>query len=450
MTAKKKSRRKKINVHPFAIFILVVTLAVDLVAFSHVGLPELVSSSYKTKEPIVTVQVPIATTTDKIQKEVFTPIRLKTPESVKAIYMTQCVLGTPNFRDKLVKIAQETEINAIIIDIKDYSGGLGFIPEDPELTEYISETCRAHDIKEFVRSINEKGIYAIARITVFQDPKYASRHPDLAVQKESDKTIWKDYKGLSFIDVGAQEAWDYILAISHEAYNIGFDELNYDYIRFPSDGNMRNIYFPQSEENLIANPEFGKAEVLEEFFAYLDNGLNGLEIKTSADLFGMVTTNIDDLNIGQQLERALPYFDYISPMVYPSHFPTGFNGWENPNDHVYDIIAFSMGRGIERVKATTTRVATLRNSVPLSTSTPPLYSKKAYPATKLRPWLQDFDYGGNYDVKEVQAQIQAAYDSGLNSWMLWDPTNLYTVEALLPEPATSTITREVEKILDLE
>ena len=408
--------------------------------FTYVGLPDVFPIKYN--------QANISNIAEEasVQDETvvgFEPIRLATPNSVKAIYMTQCVVGTPTFREKLVRIAEETEINSIVIDIKDYTGRLGFVSENPELRDALSENCYAPDMKEFIKYINEKGIYAIARITVFQDPTYTSKHPELAVQKESDKSTWKDYKGLSFIDVGAKEAWDYIIAISREAYEIGFDELNYDYIRFPSDGPMRDIYFPFSEERITSNPDTGKAEILEEFFAYLNDGLKDLGVVTSADLFGMVTTNSDDLNIGQQLERALPYFDYIAPMIYPSHYPSGFNGWANPNEHIYDVIAFTMARGIERVTSTSTTVKTHKNSEPLSTTTSPLlYEKKAYPATKFRPWLQDFDYGGNYGEEEVRAQIQAIYDVGLNSWMLWDPSNIYTVGALEKAATTSDSTYE--------
>lgn len=378
-------------------------------------------------------------------EEVIKPIRIKTPDSVKAIYMTQCVAGTPSFREKLVRLVETTELNSIIIDIKDYSGGLGYISKNPELKDSLSTRCYAPDMEEFVRSLNEKGIYVIARITVFQDPYFAGIRPDLAVLKESDKTVWHDYKGLSFIDVGAQEMWDYIVAIGKDAYDIGFDELNFDYVRFPSDGNMKDIYFPFSEDHIVKNPSTGKAEILEEFFAYLHKQLNGYSRDErlgvsggvsgpvlSADLFGMVTTNTDDLNIGQVLERAEPYFDYIAPMVYPSHYPSGFNGWENPNAHIYGVVKYSMDRAVERLIATTTTVQTLTNK-PLSTTTPIVYAKQYVDPNKLRPWLQDFDYGGNYGAEEVKMQIQATYDAGLNSWMLWDPSNIYTVDALEKE-----------------
>ncbi len=349
------------------------------------------------------------------------PIYLPTPEPLKAIYMTQCVVGTPSFREELFELARLTEINSIIIDIKDYTGSLGFEPKSENLKPFFGTHCYAPDMKEFIRELNEEGIYVIARITVFQDPLWAEAHTHLAVQRASDRSIWTDKKGLHFVDVGAQEFWDYIIEISNEAYELGFDELNYDYVRYPSDGPMSNIYYPVSEKKIVGDPEDGKALQLKEFFAYLDEHTNDLSIPISADLFGMVTTNTDDLNIGQVLEYALPYFDYIAPMVYPSHYPSGFNGWDNPNTVPHEIIEYAMTSAVERVKAFDTATTT------------PQEIKDHVRIEQLRPWIQDFDYGGNYGVAEVRTQIEAVYDSGLTSWMIWDPANRYTRDALLAE-----------------
>lgn len=375
---------------------------------------------------------------------------VKTPEAVKAIYMTQCVAGTPTFRDKLIALAETTEINSIIIDIKDFSGGIGFLTDNPKLSPYVSDRCRASDMKELIARMHEKGLYVIGRITVFQDPLQTKAHPERAVQSAKTGGVWKDHKGLSFIDVGATPHWEYIVELSRESRIIGFDELNYDYVRYPSDGPMADAHYTYGE----GKP---KAEALENFFIYLKNhvqdpGLYPAGIappKISVDLFGMTTTNTDDLNIGQVLERALPYFDYVAPMVYPSHYPPHFNGWANPNTVPYDLIHFVMKEGARRAAATSTPIhwaggePIYRNvEITTGTSTPPhtekqftgLYSKPAYdPAQKFRPWLQDFDYGGNYGPKEVRAQIQATYDVGLTSWMLWDPGNTYTREALHTE-----------------
>ena len=258
----------------------------------------------------------------------------------------------------------------------------------------------------------------IGRITVFQDPYYTKIHPELAVKRLSDKSAnWKDHKELSFIDVSAKPFWDYIVKIANASYNIGFDELNFDYIRFPSDGDMKDIYYSWG-----AGIE--KSEALERFYIYLHDQLKSTGVVTSVDLFGMVTTNYDDLNIGQVLERAMPYFDFIDPMVYPSHYPTGFNGYKKVNEHSYDIVYFSMSEAVKRTVATTTSIGSFAY-VRIGTSTPAVYAKPAYPATKMRPWLQSFDYPVTYTPAMVEAQLKATADAGLESWLIWDPANKY-------------------------
>ncbi len=336
---------------------------------------------------------------------------LKTPEPLKAIYMTACAAGTPSFRESLTSLIDNSEINAIIIDVKDFSGTISF---PTELEGKNATGCKVSDMREFLELLYSKGIYSIARITVFQDPYYSKVHPELAVKKASDGGVWKDFKGLSFIEVSAKPYWDYIYNLSVESYELGFDEINFDYVRFPSDGNMKDIYFP----NLGSKT---KSEAMEEFFAYLSSKLREKNIPISVDLFGMVTTNYDDLNIGQVLERALPYFDYVCPMTYPSHYPNGFNNWLNPDDHIYETVYFAMSTAVERVNA-------LKNA-----STTPEEVRNRLNPLQLRTWIQDFDYGGNYDVAEVKAQIKATYDAGLTSWMVWDPGNRYTKGAYISE-----------------
>lgn len=340
-----------------------------------------------------------------------------TPESVKGIYMSQCVVGTPSFRDSLVALIDETELNSVVIDIKDFTGKIAFPSDNPVLAHSVSDECGARDMKAFVEKLHEKGIYVIGRITVFQDPYYTKLHPEQAVQSISRPgEPWKDYKGLSFIDVSSRPYWDYVVQLSKEAHEvIGFDELNYDYVRYPSDGPMKDAKY--------VNPN--RSEALEIFFAYLHQEVAPTGVVMSADLFGMTTTNTDDLNIGQQLERALPYFDYIMPMVYPSHYPKNFRDLGNPNNYPYEIIKISMGAAVERTIATTTAVRTL-SGVPIASTTPQLYTKKAEPAHKMRPWLQDFDYGKDYTPDDIRAQIRGANDVGLTSWVFWDAGNKYS------------------------
>ena len=333
---------------------------------------------------------------------------LETPEPLKSLYMTACVASTPSWRESLKTLIEATELNAIVIDVKDYTGVVSFPNDFPKLNT--NSGCIVSDIREFVQILHEADIYVIGRISVFQDPSYAKLFPALAVKKKSDGGVWKDYKGLSFIDVGAQPYWDYIVELSEQSYALGFDELNYDYVRYPSDGNMQDTSYTWTVGTTT------KPEMLRSFFEYLHDNLKHTGVKLSVDLFGMTTTVESDMNIGQILENALPYFDYVSPMVYPSHYPPKWNGFANPAEHPYEVIKIAMGSGVKREQAWNV-------SNGLATSTP----------SKLRPWLQDFNLGATYGPDKVQAQIKATHDVGLTSWMLWNAGNKYTKEALLIE-----------------
>lgn len=366
--------------------------------------------------------LPVASTAETVAAVSAVPLppvwkatHVTTPPSVKALYMTSWVAGTRDIRNRVVNLVNTTEANALVIDIKDYTGMIAFAVDDPYLKKFDSVEERIPDIKEFIEYLHSKGIYVIGRISVFQDPRLVKLRPDLAVKRSSDGAVWKDRKGISWIDAGAKEAWDYDVAIGKQAYAYGFDELNFDYIRFPSDGDMYNIAYPFSEGKT-------KALVMKEFYAYLRQELGSSGAILSADLFGMVTTNADDLNIGQKLEYALPYFDYIGPMVYPSHYPAGFNGYPAPAKVPYDVVKFSMDRAHEKVKA-----------LAWSASTTPESREAKVHFGQIRPWLQDFDLGADYTAEMVRAQMQAAYDAGLTSWMLWNAANKYTAGALLPE-----------------
>ena len=364
-------------------------------------------SYYPVTRTVSGVVTPVASVPEVVLPTV---THLPTPEPLKGIYMSACVAGTPSFREKVIALVAETELNAIMIDVKDYSGYLSSDLGRAEYVDQVSSRCSIADLPALIKDLHEKNIYVIARITAFQDPYMATVIPDDTIKKLSDKTVnWKDGKGLNFIDPSSTRMGQYLLELGLASYAVGFDEINYDYIRFPSDGNMKDIYYPLSEARVVADPVLGKAKVMRDFFAFLHNGFRDTGIVISADLFGMTMTNPDDLNIGQILEFTAPYFDYIMPMVYPSHYPKGFNGYENVNDYPYEIIKYSMDRGVARLQAATTSIH------------------------KLRPWLQDNDYPVHYTPEMVREQIQATYDSGLTSWMLWDAGNTYTREALLTE-----------------
>lgn len=295
--------------------------------------------------------------------------------------------------DYVIGLAREKKINAVVIDIKDWSG-------------VISYKARIPDMKGLVERFHKEGVYLMARISVFQDPIFAAARPDLAVHKISDETsLWNDYKGLAWIDPAAKEAWDYTVAIAKSSQEVGFDELNFDYVRFPSDGDLKDMAFP------VWDGVPPKSEVLKTFFAYLREQLPGATL--SVDLFGLSTVD-GDMGVGQTIENAYVYFDFVSPMVYPSHYAPGFLGYENPADHPYEVVRYSMEQALEKLH----RLQKLT-------------SVKA----KLRPWLQDFSLGAVYDEKMVKAQIAATKDAlgeEYSGFVLWSSDNLYTKEALFP------------------
>ena len=370
-------------------------------------LPKIFSNHYVKQEIAGTI---FASSTPK--EVVFVATHVETPEPLKGIYMTSWIASSKQLRENLVKIADETEINTILIDIKDYSGKIVFpVENNPNLKAFGSEEVRVKDLKEFIAELHKKNIYVIGRVAVFQDAYFVKHRPDLAVKTKDGSAVWKDRKGISWIDSGSREYWDYIIMIAKESHKIGFDEINFDYIRFPSDGNMQDISFPFSSTT-------PKANVMKNFFEYLhtkiesDSELAGM--KTSADLFGMVTNTYDDMGIGQVLENTLPYFDYIMPMVYPSHYPTNFQGYKEPEAHPYEVVKFAMNEAVVR-------------SEKLASSTgQDLVEYK----NKMRPWLQDFGLRMTYGSAEVRAQIKATNDVGLTSWILWSPSNKYTKGAL--------------------
>lgn len=311
--------------------------------------------------------------------------------------MSSWVAATKNIRERLINNLAGTEINSIVIDVKDYSGAVSM---DINTKTAGQLSGRVKDLVEFVDYLHQKNYYVIGRISVFQDNLLSRQRPDLALKRLDNGALWTDRKGIAWLDVSAPEVWDYTIAVAKEAHRLGFDELNFDYVRFPSDGNTSNVAYPYSRLSVDT-----RAEALRKFFVYLNAKMKEIDAPISADVFGMVATNTDDLGIGQVLENAIPYFDYVAPMVYPSHYPPGFLNYKNPASVPYEIVKHSMGVAVTRVVA------------------------QGYSPLKLRPWLQDFDLGADYTAEMIKAQKRAVYDAGLTSWMMWDPANIYTVGA---------------------
>lgn len=392
---------------PTRFIILGIVLSAGVVAgVVMVGHSLAIESNGKELLTAATIKPIIVAASESERKILLTPTsrreHIPPPESLKAVYMTSWVAGLPDWRGRIIKMIDETELNAIIIDIKDDTGRVSFAAGAtgvaPLVEKYQSVDNRIPDITELIETLHSKNIYVIGRVAVFQDPWMTKKRPDLAVQTTSG-AVWEDRKGLSWIDAAAGEHWEYIAQIARAAEVVGFDEINLDYVRYPTDGAISKISLPFTGEG-------SKPAELEKFFAWITTTLKPLGIPISGDLFGMTTTAEDDMGIGQDLVTALKYLNYVMPMVYPSHYPDGWNGYADPNDHPGPVIFDSMSAGVARAKAA------------------------GINPDKLRAWLQDFDYGGDYDAADVRAQIDAVYQAGLDSWLLWDPNVKYTREAL--------------------
>ncbi len=340
------------------------------------------------------------------EKEIVSPVtkaevtHVKTPENVKAIYISSWTAGSKTNRDKIIKMIDDTELNSVIIDVKDSTGKISFPISDKNISVYGASEKRITDVDILLKTLHDKNIYVIARIAVFQDNHLTKENPDLSLKSKATGKPWKDRKGLSFLDPTNKEVQDYIVNIARYSHSIGFDEVNFDYIRYPSDGNIKDIDYKLSNGAT-------RSDNIEKFFKYLNSELKkNPDIIMSADLFGLTTEVKDDLGIGQVWEKALPYFDYLSPMVYPSHYSSSQSGFSNSSEHPYEIVNKAM---IGAVKKTNLANDDIK---------------------KIRPWLQDFDLGSVYTADKVRAQIKASSDNKINSWMLWDPSNKYTESAL--------------------
>ncbi len=325
------------------------------------------------------------------------------PFSPRALYLSFYGIGTAALRDAALKLIQATRLNALVIDVKGDRGMVAHRSAVPLAGAVGAQrVITIPDLKGLVRMLDEKGIYTIARIVVFKDDPLAGARPDLAV-KQQNGAVFRDREGLRWVDPTRREVWDYDIAIAEEAAQAGFDEIQFDYLRFPDSTEIR---FPEP------NTEETRTKAITEFLDTARRRLTPYNVFLAVDVFGYVCWNLDDTHIGQRLEQLLPRVDYLSPMLYPSGFQFGIPGYPNPVAHVYEVVHRSLERVRERTHAS------------------PL---------QLRPWLQAFkDYAfdrRDFGAEEIRQQIRAAEDFGTNGWMLWNPRNAYSERGLARETA---------------
>lgn len=305
------------------------------------------------------------------------------PREVKAIYVTAQTAKLDQKMTELRRLIKETELNAVVINTKEPSG--------PKMDD---------ELKVLIDNLHAEGVWVIARQVVFQDDDLAKRKPEYALKKP-DGSNWLDRGGNSWLDPSNKEIWQYNLDVAQQAVALGFDEINLDYIRFPTDGDLQNIVYPTWDQKTA------KEEVLRDFLRWFRHNLRAIDpyIVLSIDIYG--ETFLGDFigTTGQSLKILAPEVDVVAPMIYPSHYRTGNFGYLNPAAEPYGVVYGTLSQGKT------------------------LLTKS--PRTKVRPWLQDFNLGAYYTPDMVRAQIQATYDAGyIDGWMLWNAQNIYSSTAL--------------------
>lgn len=324
-------------------------------------------------------------------------IELK-PFAPKALYLSSYGIGSLKLRRAALDIIDKSQVNTLVIDIKTDSAIIGYKSAVPLAAEIgAQKIITVRDMPGQLAALREQGIYTIARIVTFKDNLLARARPELAIRNQNGE-VWKDREGLAWADPFQHEVWEYNLALAEEAARMGFDEVQFDYVRFPD---TRGLIFskPNTEQNRV--------EAITGLLAAAHTRLAPYNVFVSADIFGYVCWNLNDTEIGQRLEELAANVDYLSPMLYPSGFQFGIPGYRNPVANSHEIIY----RSLERARV-----------------------RSGLDPVRFRPWLQAFrDYAFDkrqFGPEEIQQQISAAEKFGSSGWMLWNPRNVYSLEAI--------------------
>ena len=337
------------------------------------------------------------------------------PFTPKAIYLSFYGIGDRTLRESALELLQETELNALVIDVKGDRGMIPYKSAIPLAAEVGAQRIiTVKDAGGLIKSLREKGVYTIARIVVFKDNLLALRRPDLAVKTQGGE-IWRDRENLAWVDPFKKEVWDYNIDIAIEAAQYGFDEIQFDYVRFP-DAVAPQCSVPNTQENRV--------KAISGFLMEARKRLLPYNSFLSADIFGYVCWNLNDTHIGQTLEDLTSHVDYLSPMLYPSGFQYGIPGYRIPVTNPYEIVHLSLKRAQERTRL---------------------------PSVRFRPWLQAFrDYAFDkrcFADKEIRDQINAGEKFGSHGWMLWNPQNIYSRVGLKREGSSEFAYQRPEKLV---
>ncbi len=331
-------------------------------------------------------------------------VRLR-PHVVRAAYLTYFGVADRTIRGRVMDLLARTELNAIVIDVK---GDRGWIPYRTEVPLALAAGAQGpvilRDVDGLLADLKARGIYTIARIVVMKDNVLATYRPEWAVIDTRTGRPWIDRENLAWVDPFREEVWDYNIAIAREAVRKGFDEIQFDYVRFPTDGRLAAARYSKPNNKETRLPAIAA------FLERARRALGPTGAFVAADVFGYTAFNENDTDIGQRIEELAPHLDYICPMAYPSGYHLGIPGYRNPVAHPYEVV---------------------RESVRL------IRKRASHATVVVRPWLQDFrDYAfdrRDFGPPEIRAQIRGAQDGGGVGWMLWNPRNDYTAAALRPK-----------------
>ena len=315
---------------------------------------------------------------------------------VRALYVNRWATQSKKRMAKLIAAADSTEINALVLDMKD-EFGLNYKSANPEFAKNAGASSKAN-VAALLDTLKKHNILAIARIVVFKDSVTARVHPEWTIRRP-DNSIWRDHKGLAWVNPYHRELWDYNIGVAEELVKMGFGEIQFDYIRFPEP------YASLPKQVFEGANNVTKPDAIAAFLKEAKTRINKLGVRSTADIFGLVTEVGGPLEVAQHWERISPVVDVVLPMTYPSHYPRGHMGLKSPNAEPYKVIYAAISRARERDKK-------------LGVTTP----------EHVRPWLQAFSLGKpEYGAAELEAEKKAVYDAGYDGWVMWNPGSIYDV-----------------------
>ena len=365
-------------------------------------------------------------------------IHIKTPENVKSLYFSAHSINNKEKLDNFFSIAKNKEINSIMIDIKEVDWYVSFKLDDNNFWNIKPQSNNViKNIDELIQKLHDNNIYIIARIAVFKDKRLATVRPDLAVKSTDDWAVWTDYKWYKYTDPYSKEVWDYHSEIAASVYDLWFDEINFDYVRFPTDGYISKTYYPFSNTILKEDYKWWKIKVIDKFSNYVTKKLRDYNsnIVLSADVFGLVT-NTNMFQIWQNLESFLLSFDYVWPMVYPSHYWEWHFWFKYPDNNPYWVIKASLDSAIKKIDNLNLEIKNAEiefRDIKLNeffTYDRRSLTKKTIDIKQIRPYLQGFSCTrcANYTLynrEKFRQGVSAVNDSWIDSWWVRSSGSYY-------------------------